>query len=334
MALEIDPEDADAWHSKGYILEKSEKYEEAIKCYDKALEIDPNHDEAKKDKEIAEEKLKEQQISYLSLERTIYDPTNRDFVISTQRPLPNVKSWIDKNDPAMYWLVICINNDSDRPIDEWGIEVETPSALKIMEARIEGTEQNFAVKEMSSKAWLTNWILGVPHHLGIVIPRKGSKRIYFKLGSDACGVSYTINGKVSTPDDEILIKEKQFKYSCDVNTLDNAIVTDPKGARDLVSSVISSYYPGKEGVRIIDSFETIIDISNADENTKVDDFTSKLKQLRSLISEESLLNKIDEFYLWAKEELSNSPYLDSNYTNRTKRFCEEFIKDWKGEFLR
>lgn len=270
----------------------------------------------------------------LSHERTVYDPTKGGFITSTQRPLPNVKSWINKNDPSTYWFVICINNKSNQPIDEWGIELETPSTLKITETKIEGIEQKFSPRESLSKPWLTSWILGIPHHLGIVIPRKGSKRIYFKLGSEACGIAYTINGIVSTPDGEIHLKEKYFKYSCDVNTLDTAIVTDPKGAKNLVSSVIRSYYTEKEAVRIIDSFEMIIAISNLDDKTRADDLKSKLKQLKSLIFEEPLLNKIDEFYRRAEEELFSSGYLDSNYMRRTKRFCEEFIKDWKGEFLR
>jgi tetratricopeptide (TPR) repeat protein len=39
----------------------AEEYEDAIRCYDKALKIYPNHESAKNNKEIAEEKLKEQQ---------------------------------------------------------------------------------------------------------------------------------------------------------------------------------------------------------------------------------------------------------------------------------
>jgi hypothetical protein len=75
-----------------------------------------------------------------------------------------------------------VNNNSDKSIDEWGVELEAPSSLRILEVRIEGIDQAFNVKESFSKAWLTKWIVGFPHHLGIVIPKRGSKRIYFKLG--------------------------------------------------------------------------------------------------------------------------------------------------------
>lgn len=286
--------------------------------------------------QIAIQNKKKKEIETLSIERAIYDPTNRGFIISTQRPLPNVKSWIDKNDPSMYWLVVCIDNSADKPIDEWGIELEFPSTLKIMEARIEGTEQKFDVKEAYSKAWLTKYVLGIPHHLGIVIPRKGSKRVYFKLGSEACGISCSIKGIVSTSDRNLPIREKSFRYSCDIENVEDAIITDPKGARDFVSSIVRRQHAEKEAVRIIDSFDILIDAYSVDERTKVSDLKSLLIQLMSLISEKRLLNKIDEFFRRLVEEQERSPEscLDPNYIRRTKQFCEEFIRDWKGEFLK
>ena len=41
-AIELDPNNADAWNNKGLALYNLGKYEEAIKYYDKAIEIDPN----------------------------------------------------------------------------------------------------------------------------------------------------------------------------------------------------------------------------------------------------------------------------------------------------
>lgn len=45
-ALEIDPKYAEAWNSKGIVLYKIGKYEDALKAYDKALEINPKYAEA------------------------------------------------------------------------------------------------------------------------------------------------------------------------------------------------------------------------------------------------------------------------------------------------
>jgi tetratricopeptide (TPR) repeat protein len=45
-ALEIDPNNADAWNNKGWAMSLLRRYEEAIECLDKALEIDPNNADA------------------------------------------------------------------------------------------------------------------------------------------------------------------------------------------------------------------------------------------------------------------------------------------------
>ncbi|MEQ8192140.1 MAG: tetratricopeptide repeat protein, partial [Candidatus Eremiobacterota bacterium] len=45
-AIEINPKDVEAWNNKGYTFIKLGKYEEAIKCFDKAIEINPKDAEA------------------------------------------------------------------------------------------------------------------------------------------------------------------------------------------------------------------------------------------------------------------------------------------------
>ncbi|TRZ90245.1 MAG: tetratricopeptide repeat protein [Methanosarcinales archaeon] len=42
-AIEIDPEDLDTWNNKGVALFNLGKYDEAIECYDKSIEINPEH---------------------------------------------------------------------------------------------------------------------------------------------------------------------------------------------------------------------------------------------------------------------------------------------------
>ena len=42
-AIEADPKNADAWVNKGIALRKLERHDDAIVCYDKAIEIDPKH---------------------------------------------------------------------------------------------------------------------------------------------------------------------------------------------------------------------------------------------------------------------------------------------------
>jgi tetratricopeptide (TPR) repeat protein len=52
-ALECDPEYSNAWNNKGYTLGRLRKYEAAIECFDKALEFDHGNAYAKVAKERA-----------------------------------------------------------------------------------------------------------------------------------------------------------------------------------------------------------------------------------------------------------------------------------------
>ncbi len=43
---EVDPKDPNTWIHKGNALDESDKHDEALKAYDKAIEINPNHSDA------------------------------------------------------------------------------------------------------------------------------------------------------------------------------------------------------------------------------------------------------------------------------------------------
>ncbi|PKL62276.1 MAG: hypothetical protein CVV31_07215, partial [Methanomicrobiales archaeon HGW-Methanomicrobiales-2] len=114
--------------------------------------------------------------SSVTIERTIYDPLTRDFTISSFRPLVNVRDWINRHDPSSYWLVICVHNHGDHPLDEWGIELESSSTLQILETGIEGSDEQVRLLVSNPQPWLIRSVLGIPHQRGIVIPRGGSRR--------------------------------------------------------------------------------------------------------------------------------------------------------------
>ena len=52
-AIEIDPHNSLAWNNKGFALYTLSKYDEAVKAYDKAIEIDPQDSLAWNNKEMA-----------------------------------------------------------------------------------------------------------------------------------------------------------------------------------------------------------------------------------------------------------------------------------------
>ncbi|MEQ8189956.1 MAG: tetratricopeptide repeat protein [Candidatus Eremiobacterota bacterium] len=76
-ALEIDPDYAYAWFNKGNALNRLEKDEEAIKCYDKALEIDPNNANAWFCKGLALKDLKKYEEAIKCYDKVLeLDPEN------------------------------------------------------------------------------------------------------------------------------------------------------------------------------------------------------------------------------------------------------------------
>ena len=57
QAIEIDPNNADAWNNKGIALHNLRKYKEAIGCCDMAIKINPNYADAWNNKGVSLGKL-------------------------------------------------------------------------------------------------------------------------------------------------------------------------------------------------------------------------------------------------------------------------------------
>ncbi|MBU4222242.1 MAG: tetratricopeptide repeat protein [Candidatus Marinimicrobia bacterium] len=281
--------------------------------------------------------------SDILIDRTIYDPIKQDFITSLQRPLPNVKKWIEKTDSSMYWLVLCINNNSDISIEEWGIELETPTTVKILDARIEGQERVITMSESNSKPWITHSILGIPQHLGIIIPKKASKRVYFKIGSEACGVSLSIKGKVTTSDCDIPIKTKRFRYSCDAVTFKGAIRTNPEDAEKYVHSVLMSAYSGDTAHKLLHTFKIVQDIDRCcipNEYGEIkfnekgyNEIQDKLKILLGALEGAKVG---DNLIKMVKADLGTIRFtkdaFDSAY--RIKKLCGNILDEWTNDILK
>jgi len=57
ISLTIKSSNPSTIHTKGFILLKLKQYQDAIKWFDKALEIDPNHKDSIKDRQLAVDSL-------------------------------------------------------------------------------------------------------------------------------------------------------------------------------------------------------------------------------------------------------------------------------------
>lgn len=91
-ALEIEPDNLQAWNSKGNALYSSSKYEESIKCYDKILGKDPNTTVIWCSKGNALAFLKKYNEALVCYEKALtIDPKNKDAKNNKQSALKVIK---------------------------------------------------------------------------------------------------------------------------------------------------------------------------------------------------------------------------------------------------
>jgi len=359
--LEIYPKFAIAWINKGDALHNLGRYDEAIRCCDRVLELDPTDATARnmRDRILVEsakcarknrstpprsdEARQSLQPSAhpgelagtrqsITIERTVYDPLIRDFIVSSPRSLVNVRNWIDRHDPNSYWLVVCMRNYGDRAIDEWGIELVSSSSLRVLDATIEGIDGQVHLTTSNPKPWLIRLILGVPHHRGIVIPRDGSRRVYFRLGSESCGISHTIRGTFITGNVEIPIREKTFTHSCDIATLRAALSSEPAAAERYTQSIIRREYDRETALKLLRSFKLVQEIDQCCILQKYDEILNRMQLLAGTLESIQAGNKVTHLVQQgcvALEILGDS----EASVEKARRLCGNIVDTWVNEFI-
>ena len=263
------------------------------------------------------------------LERAIYDPCKRDFI---EGQLPRMKEWINHYDRGAYWFAISIQNNTDKEINDWGVELETSAALKIKEAKIEGIEI-----EIPHEAYLGLFKISVPKEYGIVIPKEGTQRVYFKLRAEKPKTTYKISGVFkSAITGDVPIRAKEFKYLCDVNTIKIAIKENVNLANDYVSSQLWDKYPQKEDlVKLTESFRIVLTMDRmCNQDTKTEEYLDKLSVLKNYTEgfSENFTKQVDEFSRFMEQEQLG--YLDDKYKGKVRRLCTNLVDVWISEFLK
>jgi len=277
-------------------------------------------------KEIETQKVKEERISppiskSITIERAIYDPCKRDFV---ERRLPRMKEWINRYDPGAYWFVISIQNNTDRAIEEWGVELETSSALKVEEVKIEGIDYKIELRETYPEPYKNVYAIGVPKEYGIVIPKGGAQRVYFKLRADKPKTVYEISGVFKSAIGEVPIRAKEFKYLCDAGVSPEAVKAELKKT-----------FPEKDAARLALSFKIVQEIDRmCNTGAKTEEYIDKLLSLKNYTEgfSDKFTTQVDEFARFMKQE--QLEYLDEEYKVRVRRFCTNLVDVWISEFLK
>ena len=268
-------------------------------------------------KEESQIGIAEQGMHKLIIERAIYDPCKGDFI---EKSLPRMKEWVNSHDPGAYWFAISLQNNTDKTIEAWGIELETSAALKIKEAKIEGIEI-----EIPHEAHLNTFKISVPKEYGIVIPKGGTQRVYFKLRADKPKTTYEISGVFkSAISGDVPIRAKEFKYLCDTGVSPEAVKAELKKT-----------FSEKEAARLALSFKTVQELDRmCDREAKTDEYLDKLLVLKNYTEgfSDTFTNQVDEFSKFMKEE--QLEYLDDKYKGKVRRFCTSLVDVWISEFLK
>ena len=253
----------------------------------------------------------------VTIERAIYDPCKRDFIESA---LPRMKEWINRYDPSAYWFAISIQYNTDRAIEEWDVDLEFSSALKIEEATIEGIEY-----EIPHEAHLNTFKISVPKEYGIVIPKGGAQRVYFKLRAEKPKTTYEISGVFkSAITGDVPIRAKEFKYLCDTGVSPEAVKAELKKT-----------FSEKDAARLALSFKTVQEIDRmCNQDAKTEEYLDKLLVLRNYTGgfSDKFEKQVDEFSRFMEQEQLG--YLDDKYKGKVRRFCTNLVDVWISEFLK
>jgi len=266
----------------------------------------------------------------LTIERAIYDPCKHDFI---ERALPQMKEWINRYDPGAYWFAISIQNNTDKAIEEWGVELETSSALKIREARVEGIDYKIELRETYPEPFKSKYITGVPKEYGIVIPKGGAQRVYFKLRADKPKTVYGISGVFKSGiTGDVPIRAKEFKYLCDAASLRGTILEHPEAALEYVKTQVNHYSPAEVSA-IVKGLDIVFEIGRmcASRYPKLEDVRDQVENLKKYLK--NVENKIGESYndfeklVREMDAVLFGETVPEDYAERIKRKCLAFPDD-------
>jgi len=192
--------------------------------------------------------------------------------------------------------------------------------LKVKEAKIEGLEI-----EIPHEAHLNTFKASVPKEYGIVIPKGGAQRVYFKLRADKPKTTYEISGVFKSKiTGEVQIRAKEFKYLCDVHIPPEAIERELKKT-----------HQDKGAARLTLAFKTVQELDRmCNQDARTEEYLDKLSLLKNYVEgfSEKFTGPVDEFARFMKEEQLG--YLDEKYKEKVRGFCTNLIDIWINEFLK
>ena len=230
-----------------------------------------------------------------------------------------MKEWINRYDSTAYWFAVSIQNNTAKAIEEWDVELESSSALKIKEAKIEGIE-----REIPHEVHLNSFKISVPKEYGMVIPKGGTQRVYFKLRADKPKTTYEISGVFkSAITGDVAIRPKEFKYLCDTGVSPEAVKAELKKT-----------FSEKNAAMLALSFKTVQELDRmCNHDAETEDYLDKLLTLKNYTEgfSKDFTKQVDDFARFMKEDQLG--YLDDKYKEKVRSFCMNLVDVFINEFL-
>ena len=245
-----------------------------------------------------------------------------------------MKEWINRYDPGAYWFAVSIQNNTDKAIEEWGVELETSSALKVEKAIIEGMEYKIELRELHPEPYKNVYAIGVPKEYGIVIPKGGAQRVYFKLHADKPKTTYEIRGVFkSAVTGDVPIRAKEFKYLCDAGSLRKAILEQPEVASIYERAQFGIRYSPGEVEAIVDAMTIVSDIREmcTSRYPKLAEVKSRVEHLKRYLQnvENKLGQSYKDFEMLVREmdAVLFEKTVPEDYAEELERKCLDFRVD-------
>ncbi|NMX20939.1 hypothetical protein C5S30_00545 [ANME-1 cluster archaeon GoMg4] len=168
--------------------------------------------------------------------------------------------------------------------------------------------------------------ISVPKEYGIVIPKGGAQRVYFKLRAEKPKTTYEISGifkSVITGD--VPIRAKEFKYLCDTGVSPEA-----------VNAELKKTFSEKDAARLANAFRIAQEIRNnyCNTDTAAREINKEFDLLKMYLTEREFLDEVVSIQRRINAELREDERLDDKHVEEVKGFCEKFTEMWIARFLR
>jgi tetratricopeptide (TPR) repeat protein len=157
MAINLAPRNAEAWHGKGVALESLNRHDEALFCFNKALEIEPYHAKALMNKGVSLKRLGRLQEALECFEKVI--AKNYGFVLALYNKAATLQELGNHKEATEVFRDIVTNHPNTPQavqatkqitFSETILDLESLSDVELDE---EGLSRDFVAKFKESMLW-------------------------------------------------------------------------------------------------------------------------------------------------------------------------------------